>query len=130
MRWGIQQCSSFYSTVPLNLSTQHIKFALCEWGGSPLVLETSLLKDELSKIEFTYDGSPKKKVKFNTREWNVPAVRAQQYKFQNYWHHALIETKLHLKTSELARKVHLVVEIEHLRVEKVEIFPNSIEILK
>ena len=60
----------------------------------------------------------------------MPAIRARLYIFQNYWLHALIETKLHLKTSELARKVHLVVEIELFEVEKAEIFPNPIENLK
>ena len=71
-----------------------------------------------------------KKAAFHSWEWNVAAVRALARIFQNYWLHVLIERKLHLKTSEFAQKVHLVVEIEHLKVEKVEIFPKSFEILK
>ena len=60
----------------------------------------------------------------------MAAVRALARIFQNYWLHVLIERKLHLKTSEFAQKVHLVVEIEPFEVEKVGIFPNFIESLK
>ena len=60
----------------------------------------------------------------------MAAIRGLARIFQNYWLHVLIERKLHLKTSEFSQKVHLVVEIEHLKVEKVEIFTNSFEILK
>ena len=75
-------------------------------------------------------ADPKKKVVFNSWEWNVAAIRGLARIFRNYWLHVLIEWKLHLKTSEFAQKVHLVVEIEPFEVEKVEILQNFIEILK